>query len=57
MILAHNFTNLIFVIVFGIMFGSMMAVVEDSAVETSRRSEGIIFAARVSREKWLQAWE
>ena len=47
MILAHNFTNLIFVIVFGIMFGSMMAdVVEDSAVETSRRSEGIIFAAR-----------
>ena len=47
MLLAHNFTNLIFVIVFGIMFGSMMAdVVEDSAVDTSRRSEGIIFAAR-----------
>ena len=47
MILAHNFTNLIFVIVFGIMFGSMMAdVVEDAAVDTERRSEGIIFAAR-----------
>ncbi|MCH1568589.1 MAG: MFS transporter [Alphaproteobacteria bacterium] len=47
MILAHNFTNLIMVIVFGIMFGSMMAdVVEDSAVDTSRRNEGIIFAAR-----------
>lgn len=47
MLLAHNFTNLLVAIVFFIMFGSMMAdVVEDSAVDTARRSEGIIFAAR-----------
>jgi Na+/melibiose symporter-like transporter len=45
--LAHNFTNLLVIITFFIMFGSMMAdVVEDSAVDTARRSEGIIFAAR-----------
>ena len=47
MLLAHNFTNLLVVISFFILFGSMMAdVVEDSAVDTARRSEGIIFAAR-----------
>ena len=47
MLLAHNFTNLLVVITFFILFGSMMAdVVEDSAVDTARRSEGIIFAAR-----------
>ena len=47
MLLAHNFTNLFVVITFFILFGSMMAdVVEDSAVDTARRSEGIIFAAR-----------
>ncbi|MBL6761569.1 MAG: MFS transporter [PS1 clade bacterium] len=47
MLLAHNFTNLLAAIVFFIMFGSMMAdVVEDSAVDTARRSEGIVFAAR-----------
>jgi Na+/melibiose symporter-like transporter len=47
MLLAHNFTNLLVVISFFILFGSMMAdVVEDSAVDTARRNEGIIFAAR-----------
>ena len=35
------------IIVFSILAGSMMAdVVEDSAVDTARRSEGVIFAAR-----------
>lgn len=47
MLLTHNFLQVLIIIVFYILFGSMMAdVVEDSAVDTSRRSEGIIFAAR-----------
>ncbi|CAI8401792.1 MAG: Inner membrane symporter YicJ [Rhodobiaceae bacterium UBA7378] len=47
MLLAHNFIEVCVIIVFSILFGAMMAdVVEDSAVDTTRRSEGVIFAAR-----------
>lgn len=47
MLLAHNFIEVGMIITFYILFGSMMAdVVEDSAVDTARRSEGVIFAAR-----------
>lgn len=47
MLLAHNFVEVGVIIVFSILAGSMMAdVVEDSAVDTARRSEGVIFAAR-----------
>ena len=46
-LLAHNFVEVCVIIVFSILFGAMMAdVVEDSAVDTTRRSEGVIFAAR-----------
>ena len=47
MLIAHNMIEVCAIIVFSILFGAMMAdVVEDSAVSTSRRSEGVIFAAR-----------
>ncbi|MGI9440618.1 MAG: MFS transporter [Parvibaculales bacterium] len=47
MLLAHTFVEVGVIIVFFALFGSMMAdVVEDSAVATARRSEGVIFAAR-----------
>ena len=47
MLLAHTFIEVGGIIVFFALFGSMMAdVVEDSAVATARRSEGVIFAAR-----------
>ena len=47
MLLAHNFVEVCVIIVFSILFGAMMAdVVEDSAVVTARRSEGVIFAFR-----------
>jgi len=47
MLLAHNFVEVGVIIVFSILAGSMMAdVVEDSAIDTARRSEGVIFAAR-----------
>ena len=53
-LLAHNFTQVLIIIVFYILFGSMMAdVVEDSAVDTSRRSEGVIFAARAFAGKMV----
>jgi Na+/melibiose symporter-like transporter len=42
------------IIVFYILFGSMMAdVVEDSAVDTARRNEGVIFAARAFAGKMV----
>ena len=54
MLLAHNFTQVLIIIVFYILFGSMMAdVVEDSAVDTARRSEGVIFAARAFAGKMV----
>ena len=47
MLIAHNLIEICAIIVFSILFGAMMAdVVEDSAVSTTRRSEGVIFAAR-----------
>ncbi len=47
MLVAHNLVEVCVIIVFFILFSSMMAdVVEDSAVTTARRSEGVIFAAR-----------
>ena len=47
LLFAHNLIEVCAIIVFSILFGSMMAdVVEDSAVSTTRRSEGVIFAAR-----------
>ena len=54
MLLAHNFMQVWIIIVFYILFASMMAdVVEDSAVDTSRRNEGIIFAARAFAGKMV----
>ena len=54
LLLAHNFTQVMIIIVFYILFGSMMAdVVEDSAVDTARRSEGVIFAARAFAGKMV----
>ena len=56
MLLAHNFVEVCVIIVFSILFGAMMAdVVEDSAVDTTRRSEGVIFAARGFAGKWFPA--
>ena len=56
MLLAHNFVEVCVIIVFSILFGAMMAdVVEDSAVDTTRRSEGVIFAARGLPGKWCPA--
>ena len=54
MLLTHNFLQVLIIIVFYILFGSMMAdVVEDSAVDTSRRNEGVIFAARAFAGKMV----
>lgn len=54
MLLTHNFTQVLIIIVFYILFGSMMAdVVEDSAVDTARRNEGVIFAARAFAGKMV----
>jgi Na+/melibiose symporter-like transporter len=54
MLLAHNFLQVWIIIVFYILFASMMAdVVEDSAVDTARRNEGIIFAARAFAGKMV----
>lgn len=54
MLLTHNFLQVWIIIVFYILFASMMAdVVEDSAVDTSRRNEGIIFAARAFAGKMV----
>jgi Na+/melibiose symporter-like transporter len=53
-LLAHNFSQVLIIIVFYILFGSMMAdVVEDSAVDTARRNEGVIFAARAFAGKMV----
>lgn len=53
-LLTHNFLQVLIIIVFYILFGSMMAdVVEDSAVDTSRRNEGVIFAARAFAGKMV----
>lgn len=53
-LLAHNFLQVWTIIVFYILFASMMAdVVEDSAVDTSRRNEGVIFAARAFAGKMV----
>ncbi len=53
-LLTHNFSQVLIIIVFYILFGSMMAdVVEDSAVDTARRSEGVIFAARAFAGKMV----
>jgi glycoside/pentoside/hexuronide:cation symporter, GPH family len=47
LLFAHNLIEVCAIIVFSILFGAMMAdVVEDSAASTTRRSEGVIFAAR-----------
>ena len=54
MLLTHNFLQVWIIIVFYILFASMMAdVVEDSAVDTARRNEGIIFAARAFAGKMV----
>ena len=54
MLLVHNFLQVWIIIVFYILFASMMAdVVEDSAVDTLRRNEGIIFAARAFAGKMV----
>ncbi|MBE8191212.1 MAG: MFS transporter [Alphaproteobacteria bacterium] len=43
----HTFIEVGMIIIFFTLFGAMMAdVVEDSAVDTARRSEGVLFAAR-----------
>lgn len=53
-LLTHNFLQVLIIIVFYILFGSMMAdVVEDSAVDTARRNEGVIFAARAFAGKMV----
>lgn len=53
-LLTHNFSQVLIIIVFYILFGSMMAdVVEDSAVDTARRNEGVIFAARAFAGKMV----
>ncbi len=47
MLLAHSFIEVGAIIVYSILFAAMMAdVVDDSAVTTTRRSEGVLFAAR-----------
>ena len=51
MLLAHNFVEVCVIIVFSILFRAMMAdVVEDSAVDTSRRSEGYFCRPRFCRK-------
>ena len=56
MLLAHNFVEVCVIIVFSILFGAMMAdVVEDSAVDTTRRRKGLFLPPAVSPEKWFPA--
>lgn len=54
MLLVHNFIEVLFIIMFFTLFAAMLAdVVEDSAVDTARRSEGVLFAARGFADKMV----